>query len=1830
MLHDEHGSGSDSASGSGTPSRTGSFSQSSRNPSTRGPPSSSAPSSFVRRSSTTSLARHSDATAATAGGNKPSKGSWLSRRGSQSDQFYDVEPLADSGACMRFLNRFGYVFCYMLAQAGNWARSGEILPILNTLASVAFLILLPYQAAFDSTVNFNALYAVGYGLDLIIITYRFLKASEVWPLRTWARELLHGPDGSHKVRKKRSSKRRHRVGDRVGPMGGHTTGSDSDQGSPQHMRRTAMKKGQMNGQTVNGHDVSPGSSGHDGSKEGSGHDGGVWQQRANEGTVVPGEVVRRPSVPNDEEKMARAKMAMANNRRASTFSEGAVRNVIGSSGSSSAKSHAHRSRRKARQEKVSRVTTALMLLLSFPFDAFFWGSSLQYIIPYLRLLRLLVAPVQAHNFIAQLEKSQAMPFAWSRVFRIVTFWLIMSHWLCCCFYVCAYRVGPNNDHYASAPWRAPAEGESLNLLYLRSFYWALMTLTTTGHVDLLGYQSSRDWEVGVALAVTFFATFIYIYLNANFTSIFLRMNTRMEQYRTRLAGVDNYLRRNKVSRDLRRVVKKHFEHTYNQDSESVVLEQMPHSLRREVLKNIYLRSMRRVPLFFGCDSALITQIAEMLRRVVCLPGQVIVSQGDVVKEFYVLESGHVRAVAATYKDDEDDNNDDDSVAGDEILGAMGRVSRRNSKEGMGGSGDEDNNSMHNGSNAGSIGDRSVDQLIAEHISTSEHGSSKDSSKHDGRHYTLDERLMQSTDSRHQLNEETPTLVRRGSTSFMLNGAQAGAAGNRPKVRIAGPASVPSIISSVHSNGSMSEEVITDMDAAGATFGDVGVIFGTRQEATIEAIVPSQCLVLQKVDFDNLLKDFPDSLDVMKKNVKTRLRQLNEDDPLLEKLDQMQVDRKHKHISKLCDMLFAAQSGEVDIVREAIERGGVDVNELDYEKRSCLHIAAAAGQLAVVELLLQHKSAVNRKDQSGKTPLMNAVAQDHGAVVKALLKAKAKLDWDESMMANELCDRAHQGKLMAIQMLLDCGVNVNSADYDRRTALHLAASEGNKRMCQYLVDHGANINCADRWKGTPLSDAMREGHTAVAQFLMSRGGRLNWDEMKTSGELCELARKGDISQLSLILRSGCDVNSADYDSRTALHLAASEGNLSTVQSLLARNDISVDCRDRWGNTPLFDAVRNGHSVVAKELKLKGATLGLDETQTAGELCEMSKAGSRDKLELFIESGADVNAKDYDARTALHLASSVGNLPIVKALLERGAEVNAKDRWFGTPLRDAVREGRMEVAKALRESGGELGYNETEASGELCELAKEGSLEKLSILLECGCPADAKDYDSRTALHLASSVGNLPIVKALLDLGAQVNAKDRWGGTPLRDAVREGRMEVARQLRASGGDLGYDEVQASGELCELAKEGSLEKLGILLECGCPADAKDYDSRTALHLASSVGNAPIVKALLERGAHVNAKDRWGGTPLRDAVREGRMEVANTLHEAGGELGYTEVEASGELCELSKEGSLEKLSILLKCGCDPNSADYDKRTALHLASSVGSLQIVKALLERGAEVNSVDRWGGTPLRDAVREGHATVATALSASGGELKFTEDEASGKLCELAKQGSRDLLKILLKCGIAINAKDYDARTALHLAASEGNVHVVQLLLDNGANAFSVDRWGNHPLSDAAREGHQQVASILSSAMDGRLKSGDVGEFVHMEEVRRFLLNDAGLKDGKGLHSVMATLDTEGVDSVDLITTCWDRIEPMLKAGPAARLAKALGVTLSKPLAQQDPAAMLSASYGDMISFTPPQFSRNASRRPSGMGYGGQQGEACNNAVAAAAQLAERWRRGGGMR
>lgn len=61
-----------------------------------------------------------------------------------------------------------------------------------------------------------------------------------------------------------------------------------------------------------------------------------------------------------------------------------------------------------------------------------------------------------------------------------------------------------------------------------------------------------------------------------------------------------------------------------------------------------------------------------------------------------------------------------------------------------------------------------------------------------------------------------------------------------------------------------------------------------------------------------------------------------------------------------------------------------------------------------------------------------------------------------------------------------------------------------------------------------------------------------------------ASLGDTAAITVLLDDGADVNSADYDGRSALHLASSEGRLETVD-LLLRKGARVNAKDRWTHT-----------------------------------------------------------------------------------------------------------------------------------------------------------------------------------------------------------------------------------------------------------------------------------------------------------------------------------------------------------------------------------------------------------------------------------------------------------------------------------------------------------------------------------------------------------------------------------------------------------------------------------------------------------------------------------------
>ena len=70
-----------------------------------------------------------------------------------------------------------------------------------------------------------------------------------------------------------------------------------------------------------------------------------------------------------------------------------------------------------------------------------------------------------------------------------------------------------------------------------------------------------------------------------------------------------------------------------------------------------------------------------------------------------------------------------------------------------------------------------------------------------------------------------------------------------------------------------------------------------------------------------------------------------------------------------------------------------------------------------------------------------------------------------------------------------------------------------------------------------------------------------------------AAAGNIAILKSLIDTGIDVNTADYDKRTALHLACSEGRLEATKFLL-ENGADPNAHDRWRGSPLDDAKRVG--------------------------------------------------------------------------------------------------------------------------------------------------------------------------------------------------------------------------------------------------------------------------------------------------------------------------------------------------------------------------------------------------------------------------------------------------------------------------------------------------------------------------------------------------------------------------------------------------------------------------------------------------------------------------------
>ena len=247
-----------------------------------------------------------------------------------------------------------------------------------------------------------------------------------------------------------------------------------------------------------------------------------------------------------------------------------------------------------------------------------------------------------------------------------------------------------------------------------------------------------------------------------------------------------------------------------------------------------------------------------------------------------------------------------------------------------------------------------------------------------------------------------------------------------------------------------------------------------------------------------------------------------------------------------------------------------------------------------------------------------------------------------------------------------------------------------------------------------------------------------------------------------------------------------------------------------------------------------------------------------LNSLIKNGTDVNAKDDEERTPLHLAIINRHLELGMFLIEYGANVNAKDNYGKTPLHYAAKKGYTEIAEVLVQEGADL---------------------------------NAKDMDADTPLHLALMYGYTEIAQLLIEKGADVNVKNKNEETPLHWASEKGYLEIAYLLIENGADVhAKGSVDNWTSLHWASKNGKLEVARLLSKYGADVDAVDIRERTALHKALDNGHLEIYK-LLKIIRHLDKKnsideltsdsENLTSEELKDYYNENKVQIDSLMEQ-------------------------------------------------------------------------------------------------------------------------------------------------------------------------------------------------------------------------------------------------------------------------------------------------------------------------------------------------------------
>ena len=321
--------------------------------------------------------------------------------------------------------------------------------------------------------------------------------------------------------------------------------------------------------------------------------------------------------------------------------------------------------------------------------------------------------------------------------------------------------------------------------------------------------------------------------------------------------------------------------------------------------------------------------------------------------------------------------------------------------------------------------------------------------------------------------------------------------------------------------------------------------------------------------------------------------------------------------------------------ELVLNNCMDIDTPGLCKRTPLMMASLSAPSAFFETLIALGADVNaQRTDDQMTPLYLASSWNHYMAVRLLLEHGADANIPIVKGYSPLHTAASNGFFNVVRLLLDYGADVNIPNIDGYTPFHYAASKG-CNLIELLIEKVSNVNLRTKRGRTPLYVAVKNQHEQIIKLLLEHKADVSMGYSEDTEERIYLVRGKD--------RGKPAWHYVLVDKHVlGLFLKKTKGGSLDVK------DFGTVLRSGWGQDPPA-------GTIDQILKEKSAMF--EEIPGESLLHVACRNNDAVAIDLLVKHGTwNLNPRDAEGFTPLHIAAIHGNMQAVEKLVDLGADAN----------------------------------------------------------------------------------------------------------------------------------------------------------------------------------------------------------------------------------------------------------------------------------------------------------------------------------------------------------------------------------------------------------------------------------------------------------------------------------------------------------------------------------------------------------------------------------------------